>query len=93
NLIHQALHVPLVQPLSISQEELDMILYGYAKSHNGDQCHGHALSGLNLTQMFDRGGDGAADKAVDARASLYPRARPRVGAAKTSRIRYKINSK
>nr|KAG5706025.1 hypothetical protein BaRGS_028134 [Batillaria attramentaria] len=50
NLIHQALHVPLVQPLSISQEELDMILYGYAKSHNGDQCHGHALSGLNLTQ-------------------------------------------
>ena len=34
--------------LCISQEDLDMVLYGYAKGKNGEQCHGHALSGLKI---------------------------------------------
>ncbi|XP_046334592.1 PR domain zinc finger protein 14-like isoform X1 [Haliotis rufescens] len=34
--------------LCVSQEELDMVLYGYAKGKTGDQYHGHALSGLRI---------------------------------------------
>lgn len=44
-------NVQMAPQLSITQEELDTVLYGYAKNRNGDQCQGHALSGLNLNQQ------------------------------------------
>lgn len=41
--------------MCISQEELDTVLYGYAKSKGGDHYHGHALSGLNLSHALAAG--------------------------------------
>lgn len=64
--VHNVLQVPVLHPLSISQEELDMVLYGYAKGGSADgQYHGHALSGLNLSQM-----SAAASAAVAAAAAV-----------------------
>lgn len=37
--------------LVFSQEDLDMVLYGYARSKTNDQLPGHALSGLRLGDL------------------------------------------
>lgn len=37
-----------VPTFSFSQEEVDMVLYGYTKNKQGDKLNGHALSGLRL---------------------------------------------
>ena len=37
--------------LVFTQEELDMVLYGYARNKNGHQLPGHALSGLRIGQL------------------------------------------
>ncbi|KAH9512540.1 PR domain zinc finger protein 14 [Bulinus truncatus] len=34
--------------LTFTQEELDMVLYGYTKGRTSDRYHGHALSGLKF---------------------------------------------
>ncbi|CAG5115933.1 unnamed protein product, partial [Candidula unifasciata] len=39
---------PIPPPLTFSQEEVDMVLYGYTKGRASDRFHGHALSGLKF---------------------------------------------
>ncbi len=41
---------PFQAPL-FSQEDLDMVLYGYARNRAGEQITGHALSGLRIGEL------------------------------------------
>ncbi|XP_012943945.2 PR domain zinc finger protein 14-like [Aplysia californica] len=65
-LAHQAQHMPRMQAppiapatpqapptpaLTFSQEELDMVLYGYTRGRSSDRYHGHALSGLKFGEL------------------------------------------
>jgi hypothetical protein len=34
-----------------SQEDLDMVLYGYTKNKVGEQLPGHALTGLRISEL------------------------------------------
>lgn len=52
-----------IPTFSFSQEEVDMVLYGYTKNKQGEKLNGHALSGLRLGDIthgdvFARGQDG-----------------------------------
>ncbi|KAK6174939.1 hypothetical protein SNE40_013493 [Patella caerulea] len=56
--LQQNMMSPRVPPLpppfpgfGFSQDEVDMILYGYTKSKAGDQCLGHALSCLRIGDL------------------------------------------
>ena len=42
---------PLLTGLVFSQEDLDMVLYGYARNKTSEQLPGHALSGLRLGDL------------------------------------------